>query len=146
MKENIAVIFGGISVEHDISVITGLQVLANLDRQRDNIIPIYIAKDGRFLTDERFWNIESFAGEDNFGKAKQVILGNGGNLFWVKGKKAKLLCKIDFAYLALHGGRGENGCVQGLLDCCGVRYSSSDCYASNICMNKNVKISMLKLL
>lgn len=136
MKENIAVIFGGVSVEHDISVITGLQVLANLDRQRDNIIPIYIAKDGRFLTDERFWNIESFAGEDSFGKAKQVILGNGGNLFWVKGKKAKLLCKIDFAYLALHGGMGENGCVQGLLDCCGVRYSSSDCYASNICMNK----------
>ncbi|MGN0798330.1 MAG: D-alanine--D-alanine ligase family protein [Christensenellales bacterium] len=136
MKRNVAVFFGGVSVEHDISVITGLQVLANLDRERENVIPIYIAKDGRFLTDEKFWDIESFADGGNFAKAKQVILGEGGRLFWEKGKRAKLLCKIDFAYLALHGGMGESGCVQGLLDCCGVKYSSCDCHASSVCMNK----------
>ncbi len=136
MKQNVVVLFGGVSVEHDISIITGSQVLANLDRERDNIIPIYISKDGRFLTDENFWDVTYFAKEQNFSKAKQVFFAAGGNLFCIKGKKAKLLCKVDFAYLALHGGMGESGSVQGLLDCAGVKYSSCDSFASGVCMNK----------
>lgn len=136
MKQNVVVLFGGVSVEHDISIITGSQVLANLDRERDNIIPIYISKDGRFLTDENFWDITYFSKEQNFSKAKQVFFSAGGNLFCMKGKRAKLLCKVDFAYLALHGGMGESGSVQGLLDCVGVKYSSCDSFASGVCMNK----------
>ncbi len=136
MKQNVVVLFGGVSVEHDISIITGSQVLANLDREKDNVIPIYISKDGRFLTDENFWDITYFAKEQNFSKAKQVFFASGGNLFCVKGKRAKLLCKVDFAYVALHGGMGESGSVQGLLDCSEIRYSCCDNFSSGVCMNK----------
>ena len=136
MKQNIVVLFGGVSVEHDISIITGSQVLANLDRERDNIIPIYISKDGKFLTDENFWDVTYFSKEQNYSRAKQVFFATGGNLFCIKGKRAKLLCKVDFAYLALHGGMGESGSVQGLLDCVGIKYSSCDSFSSGVCMNK----------
>ena len=136
MKQNVVVLFGGVSVEHDISIITGSQVLANLDRKKNNIIPIYISKDGRFLTDENFWDVTYFAKEQNFSKARQVFFASEGNLFYTKGKKAKLLCKVDFAYVALHGGMGESGSVQGLLDCVGIKYSCCDNFSSSVCMNK----------
>lgn len=144
MKQNVVVLFGGVSVEHDISIITGSQVLANLDREKDNIIPIYISKDGKFLTDENFWDITYFSKEQNFSKVKQVFFATGGNLFCIKGKRAKLLCKVDFAYLALHGGMGESGSVQGLLDCVGIKYSSCNSFASGVCMNKFCTKTMAK--
>lgn len=137
MKQNVVVLFGGVSVEHDISIITGLQVLANLDRRRDKIIPIYVSKEGVFLTDERFWNVETFAQGGDFHKAKQVVFAPGGNVFCIKGKRAKFVCKADFAYVAMHGGMGESGSVQGLLDCCGIKYSCCDPFASCVCMNKH---------
>ena len=136
MKQNVVVLFGGVSVEHDISIITGSQVLASLDRERENVIPIYISKEGKFLTDENFWDVTYFAKEQNFSKAKQVFFASNGNLFCIKGKRAKFLCKVDFAYVALHGGMGESGSVQGLLDCAGIKYSSCDNFSSSICMNK----------
>ena len=49
---NVAVVFGGISVEHEVSVITGLQVIENLDKEQYNPIPIYISKEGRFYSGE----------------------------------------------------------------------------------------------
>src|SRR5579859_5436135 len=60
MKKRIGVIFGGKSPEHEVSVITGLQVIENIDVQKFDVLPIYVAKDGRWFSGPELLNIESY--------------------------------------------------------------------------------------
>lgn len=136
-KKNILVIFGGKSVEHDISIITGVQTLNAINKNKYNIIPIYISKDNVWYTSVKFFNIKTFANKSfDLKKEKKVVLCSGGRLFIEKSKKLKFLSFVDFALLACHGNNGENGQLQGFLDMCNVAYSSPDVLSSAICMNK----------
>ncbi|NCB48425.1 MAG: D-alanine--D-alanine ligase [Clostridia bacterium] len=135
-KQVVAVIFGGKSVEHDISIITGEQVLCNLNIEKYEVLPIYISKQNEWYFSKTFFDINTFSENEAFKQCKKVCLGQKGNLFVVKGKKQKLFKKIDFAFLALHGNLGENGSIQGLLEMCDVPYSSPNVFGSSVCMNK----------
>ena len=78
---NIAVIFGGKSVEHEVSVITGLQALHALDKSRYNPIPLYIAKDESFYTGENLKDIESFRDLNKaLAEATRVVRAKDGNI------------------------------------------------------------------
>ncbi len=70
VKENIAVVFGGKSTEHDISIITGLQTFANIDREKFNVIPIYIYRNGEMFTGKKLGEVETYA---NFNKNDKQI-------------------------------------------------------------------------
>lgn len=59
-KLNVAVIFGSRSVEHDVSIITGIQVMQNLNKDKYNVIPVYITKGGCWLTGDYLKNIDNF--------------------------------------------------------------------------------------
>lgn len=145
-KRNVAVIFGGKSVEHDISIITGVQTLNSLDKTKFNIFPIYISKNGTWYTSNEFFNIKTFTNL-NFLQNKstqKVSLINQGILLLHNKKKTIEHTKIDFAFLAMHGGFGENGALQGFLDVCGVSYSSPNVYSSSVCMNKVATKILLK--
>jgi len=143
-KRNVIVLFGGKSVEHDISIITGVQTLNAINKRKNNIIPIYITKNGDFLSSEAFFNIKTFS-NNNLSKInyKKVILTNDSYLYFYKGKKLKQWLKVDFAFLATHGGLGENGELQGFLDICNIAYSSSNVLSSSIGMNKLVAKQIL---
>ena len=143
-KRNVIVLFGGKSVEHDISIITGVQTLNAINKIKNNIIPIYITKNGDFLSSEAFFNIKTFS-NNNLNKInyKKVILTNDSYLYFYKGKKLKQWSKVDFAFLATHGGLGENGELQGFLDVCNIAYSSSNVLSSSIGMNKLVAKQIL---
>ncbi|MFR4554567.1 MAG: D-alanine--D-alanine ligase, partial [Peptoniphilus sp.] len=84
--ENIGVIFGGRSVEHEVSVITGMQIIENMDKSKYNPIPIYISKDGKFLSGESLKNFKSYKDQD-FHDGVEVFFkpeyGNK-NLYYVK--------------------------------------------------------------
>ena len=136
-KKNVCVIFGGKSPEHDISIITGVQVLHALDENRFNILPIYITKEGDFLLNQDYFDISVFANIERV-NGKSVIFSQGKKLLSIKGNKAKTICQIDFAFLALHGGGGEGGEVQGMLDSCGVPYSSAGVLGSAISQSKTL--------
>ena len=147
VKSNVAVVFGGRSVEHDISIITGVQTLNALDKQKYNILPIYLNKEGRFLTSNSFFNIKTFSNDKflyNDTKLKQLTFGFDGWLYLYKNKKLVKFKKIDFVFLATHGGEGENGSLQGYLDICSIPYSSSNCLSSAICMNKLITKQILE--
>ncbi len=137
-KKNVAVIFGGKSVEHDISIITGVQTLNSLDKNKYNIYPIYISKDENWYTSNNFFNIKTFAESDflHNKNIKKISLINGGILLLHNKKKPTEYAKINFAFLSTHGGSGEKGALQGFLDMCGVAYSSPNVFSSSICMNK----------
>lgn len=144
--QNIAVIFGGKSVEHDISIITGLQVLMNLDREKYNVVAVYMSKKNKFYIGKDLEDIE-FYKQDNFERQlKEVVILNGGILARVGKLGIKKICRLDFVFLALHGGVGEGGSVQGLLDVFGVKYSSPDVLGSSIGQNKHLTKLLCKSL
>lgn len=137
IKKNIAVIFGGRSVEHDISIITGIQVLCALDKDKYNIIPIYISKDNHFYTGKQLFDINTFSMFNFEKKLSKINFSNyDQSISILKGRFQKLKSKIDFAFLALHGGLGEGGGVQGLLQTCNIPFSTCGVLGSSICMNK----------
>jgi len=124
---NIGMVFGGVSPEHEVSVISCLQAAAALDKSRYNPIPVYIAKDGTWYTGEKLLNIESYKDLDALRKeAVRVILDPGkfGTLDLVEARPQGLFggrarrYRIDVMFLGLHGGEGETGdckvCVKRL--------------------------------
>ena len=130
--QNIAVIFGGRTVEHDISVITGMGIIKNISAKY-NVIPIYISKGGVWLTGEHLKNAKVYNTEPN-GKLCSIPLDEPYLVYKVGLKKVKT--KIDCAVLALHGGDYEGGAVQGVLELAGVPYTSTDVLGSALCMDK----------
>ena len=145
MRENIAVIFGGKSVEHDISIITGLQCLNNLSKKY-NVIPVYLQHDGTWVVGENLDTVETYL---NFKKnAKKLCRASllMGTPYLLKEKRAKFVekIKIDCAVLATHGKFVEDGCLQGALELCGIPYTSCSVLSSAACMDKAITKLILK--
>jgi D-alanine-D-alanine ligase len=140
----IAVLFGGRSLEHDVSVVSGLQVLHALDPARCAALPIYIDHANRWWMGDDLWHRETFkAGGPDRSRLTEMMLAPGfgastlvpaGGSFHVPGRAAR----IDVFVPVLHGTFGEDGCVQGLLDLGGCAYVGSGVLASAIGMNKRV--------
>lgn len=129
--KNIVVMYGGDVVEHDISVITAIQILNNIDKNLYNIIPVYIDKNSFFII-KNASNIEYYS---NFtpNYHKKVYFENG-YMYYDKLFRKKI--SIDCCLLAVHGGMYEGGSLQGYLDICKIPYTSCSSISSNICMNK----------
>ncbi|MDY3095639.1 MAG: hypothetical protein SOW53_04490, partial [Eubacteriales bacterium] len=136
---NIAVFFGGRSCEHDISIITGVQVLNALgDGYR--VLPVYM-KDGGFYTSDLMTDVGFFE-NPNLKKATRIWLIDGS--FYTR--KGMLLLKKetpDVALICCHGGEGENGVLQGFLEYNGVPYTSAGLIASSVCMDKSIAKQLL---
>lgn len=132
---NIVVLFGGESCEHDISIITGVQLLNNINKDIYNVIPIYIKKDGTWWTGESLFDIDNFP---NYLKdLKEITLASSTNCLYIKKKKKMIFYKtIDMCFLCLHGKGVEDGVVSGILENSKIPYSSSSILASSICMDK----------
>lgn len=132
---NLAVFFGGESCEHDISIITGLQLISKVNEYLYNVIPIYITKSGEWITGENLKDLDNFP--DNLGKTKNIGLIAGDASLYIKNKnKLKKYLTIDIAILCLHGINGEDGSVASILNLSKVPYSSCDIFSSAICMDK----------
>ena len=129
LKTNVAIFFGGASVEHDISVLTGLQVINAIDNSIYNIYPIYIDRDGKWFLKRGVKDVFSVKRI----KGKRVFLMGGDSALYSKHKK---ICDIHVALLAMHGRLGEDGALQGILECSGIPYTSSNIKASAITMDK----------
>ena len=123
----IAVIFGGKSNEHTISVATGVQAFLELRKNYD-VMPIYIDKNGVW----RSGKINERPILKNLKRGKEVKFISGQKVFLVGCRKYRIECAI----LCLHGLNGEDGSVQGLLKSLGIPFSGSDVFASAICLDK----------
>jgi D-alanine-D-alanine ligase len=135
-KLNVAVIFGGISFEHDISKISAANIIANMDDARYNILPIYINKKGEWLLYEgRINNFESFEFE-KYG-TKVFISPNRANKGLMRIALDKLrLIPIDVVFPVLHGQYGEDGAIQGLLELSGIPYVGCSVLTCALAMDK----------
>lgn len=130
MKINLAVIFGSKSVEHEVSIITGLQVIQNADKEKYNIIPIYINKAGNWFTGNDLLKIENYKDIANLEKRLQPIKTN--------------IINADVVFPAMHGTYGEDGTLQGLLEMANIPYVGPGVTGSAIGMDKIMQKDVLK--
>ena len=141
MKTNVAVFFGGVSVEHDISVITGLQALKVLDSSKYKIMPIYITKQGYWRLYDKIESMEDLKTR----RPKKVFLVSGDNNLYEKiGLFNMRLGQVHCALLCMHGASGEDGVLQGVLSASGIPYTSADIKGCAVTMDKHFCKMLLK--
>lgn len=140
---NVMVIFGGKSVEHDISIITGVLTTNVLDGVF-NVIPVYISKNGEWFYGERLKNLSFFKNE-NLKKCKRATFKTGqAYLYELKGNKVKGGIKIDCAVNCVHGVNGEDGMLSGVMQSLNIPLASPDIFCSSVTMDKERTKILLK--
>ncbi len=144
MKTNVAVFFGGRSVEHEISVLSALQAINAFNKDKYNIIPIYITKEGRWITGEELLNV------DNYRDMKKLIENcqevfmrpeyGDFNLYKANGglfsRKNPIVAELHVAIPVLHGTNGEDGIFEGLLETTGIPFAGCNTLSSANGMDK----------
>ncbi len=139
-KLNLAVIFGSRSVEHEVSVVTALQVIQNIDKSKYNVIPIYIDKRGHWHTGKALLEIKNYQDETKLlSRLSQINLKNQEIQTSPISKT-----KIDVAFVAIHGTYGEDGTLQGLLEMAQIPYTGSGVTGSALGMDKIMQKDVFK--
>lgn len=139
MKIRLGVIFGGETVEHEVSVISAVQAMNKLDKEKYEIIPIYITKDRKFYTGKMLTDIEVFQDMGLIKKyAKEVVLyeNNGRFVLGTKGLIRKEVAELDIVLPVVHGTNVEDGVLQGYLTTIGIPFAESDSYAACVGQDK----------
>lgn len=146
----IAVFFGGRSPEHDISVMTGQQVMAALDPDLFRVVPVYIHPSGQWLTGDRLFKaFQTIPGVSDSGiDPVHLVMGDGGRAALMIGVQGRLfqrprLITPDCVIPAFHGVQGEDGCFQGLMEMAGIPYAGMRVMASALLMDKMATKDML---
>jgi D-alanine--D-alanine ligase len=133
-KKKIAVVFGGNNAEKEVSLESGRNVIYKLSKNKYDIFPLFLSKDLKFYnilniqlvcdsTEEIYLSIDS---------SQEIKLDD--------------ISQFDFLFIALHGGIGENGTLQGILNFFNVPYNGSNVLASSLCMDKGKTNEYLKKL
>lgn len=150
MKINVGVFLGGVSVEHEISVISAIQAIYAIDKERFNIIPIYITKNGFMVTGNNLLDIENYKNTEKLiASCDQITITRQGKdvfLFKIPSKRFSnnIVGKVDIAFPIVHGTNCEDGTIQGLFEILRLPYVGSDILASSLCMDKIMMKHVLK--
>ena len=137
----VALIFGGRSAEHEISIISAQSIAANIDAEHYRVLPIYITHDGNWLfegiaRDVLNLNLSALLRTSSLeaatAKLRDMVERNNQKPFDLDFRAAG----IEVAFLALHGTYGEDGRIQGFLDTCGIPYTGCGVLSSALTMDK----------
>jgi len=138
MRRRVAVLFGGCSVEHEISVITALQLMEAMDTLDYDIVPVYVDQKGHWYAGKELLKREFYDGLpgclENITKVTLLPQPGVGGLTILKNMK---VIPIDIIFLAFHGKYGEDGCVQGLIEMADIPYTGCGVLTSAVTMNKS---------
>lgn len=140
----VAVLFGGRSVEHDVSIVTGQQIMAAFPADRYEVLPVYITRDGRWFTGAPLLDLKNF-GDDSLLESAGIeacLLSpdtrhHGLIINPLAGRFSRSrVQRIDVVFPALHGSHGEDGNLQGLLELADIPYVGCATLGSALCNDK----------
>ncbi|MBR1585100.1 MAG: D-alanine--D-alanine ligase [Clostridia bacterium] len=146
-KMQLGVIYGSRTCEHDVSIISAVQLMRSVDREKYDVIPVYIDRKGQWFTGPALLDMKTYTSFDPYGKGitpvqLDLTAGSGALLHYVPAKglfgggKEEVVARIECAIPVMHGLHGEDGSLQGLLELAGLPYASSGVTASAIGMDK----------
>ncbi len=150
MKTRVALMFGGKSVEHEVSVISGIQAYLSMDTEKYDVIPVYLTKKNEMYVGEKIGKIEYYKDINGLLKDSQrVIMMNENDHIMLTPYLQKLFGKkeeqeIDIVFPVVHGTNVEDGALQGYFKTLGVPFVGCDVTASAIGMDKFVMKTVLK--
>ncbi|MDE6417905.1 MAG: D-alanine--D-alanine ligase, partial [Duncaniella sp.] len=142
MKTNIGVFFGGRSTEHEISILSASQAMAAIDREKYDVTPIYISKQGRYYTGDALMDVKNYKNIPALlEKCSQVYMEpsyGDYNLYRVKKGMFTnpVVTTLDVAIPVLHGSNVEDGIFEGVLESIGIPYAGCNTLASANGMDK----------
>ena len=146
-KIQLGVMFGSRSCEHEVSIISAVQLMRAADRQLYDVIPIYISKKGEWFTGDALFEISAYTPFDENRKGVvrvnlDITSGSGALTRLEHGKgllgkdREVIVARLDCVIPVFHGMHGEDGTIQGLLELCNIPYASSGVGASAMGMDK----------
>ena len=150
MKIKLGVFFGGKSVEHEVSIITALQAIENIDKEKYDVVPVYIAKNNKMYCGDLIDDIKQYIHIDNLlNLSTQVTLAQKDNkVVLLKTNKkfyeSEIYDYIDVAFPIVHGTNVEDGTLQGYLKMFNLPYVGCDVTSSAVGMDKYVSKVLLK--
>ncbi len=143
MKTNIGVFFGGRSTEHEISVISASQAMAAIPREKYDVTPIYISKEGRWFTGAELLDVKNYRDPKALtARCTEVYMAPIFGDYNLYGRKPKLfggnpvVAKLDVVIPVLHGSNGEDGIFEGVLDSIGIPYAGCNVLSAANGMDK----------
>ncbi len=136
---NIGVLFGGKSVEHDISILSAIQVINALDKKY-KVIPLYLTKDNMLASGDRYKELETFKNKLLIKEQEyaNLIKTKMGNYLLFNNKKFKNKLKIDLILPIVHGKGVEDGNISGFLEILNIPYISSPTLPASLCQDKEI--------
>lgn len=143
-KLNVAVVFGSRSVEHEVSIVTALQIIENINKEKYNVIPVYIDKKGTWWTGPTLKDIETFKNLSLDAHATrnltEVSLPRHVDARELMPRNVPFFSRqpipVDIFFPALHGTFGEDGTIQGLFDIARMPYVGCGVGAAALSMDK----------
>lgn len=132
---------GGRSPEHEISVLSGQQVVANLNKNKYEVLPIVISKSGKWqlTSKEEIVKLESPIGLK--GTSREIVLSTNRQ---IKETTEIKNSNVDVVFIAMHGPYGEDGTIQGMLELSNIKYTGSGVLSSSLCMDKEFFRQLMK--
>jgi len=142
----VAVVFGGQSTEHTVSCVSAASVLANLDQERFEVLPVGITPQGAWVlgpADPATLQIQDRK-LPTVSSGTALTLPTSGDLVVLeRGREGEVLSAVDVVFPVLHGAYGEDGTIQGLLEMVGLPYAGAGVLASAVAMDKEFTKKLL---
>ena len=132
----VAVFFGGVSQEHDVSVLTGVLTLNCLDKERYIGVPVYVDREGKWFTGDALGKVSFFKRYDEKKLVRVSVLCGEDALYAKKGGSFKKICDVYCAINCLHGRNGEDGSLAGVMRMCKIPFASPDLFSASASMDK----------
>ena len=149
MKIKVGILFGGDSVEHEVSIITAVQAMHYLDKNKYEAVPIYIDKERNWYTGEELKNMETYKDMELLKNSlPKVCLTKKDNEFVLiktKGIFNKVVNTIDVAFPIVHGKGVEDGSLAGYLDTLGIPYVGCDMLGASLGQDKVVQKQIMQI-
>ena len=150
MKTNVAVFYGCRSVEHEVSIISAVQAMRAMDKEKYEITPVYVTKEGEMYTGESLFTIEEYRNlPELLKKSRRVQFLRENGKVVMQYESSGLFAKkksvfIDVAFPIVHGTNCEDGTIQGLFEYLNIPYVGCDILSSAVGMDKAVFKDVLK--
>lgn len=146
-KLQLGVIYGSRSCEHEVAIISALQLMRNVNREKYDVIPVYISQSGVWYTGDVLMDMKTYTPFDPYNKGlKKVHLdltaGSGALLHFAPkkglfgGMTQEVVAHLDCVIPVMHGAHGEDGTLQGLLEMANLPYTSTGVLGSSIGLDK----------
>ena len=148
MRKRVAVLFGSRSVEHEVSIVKAMQIFESIDRDKYEVIPVYIDKQGKWNVGKDLDKLESYKNLELVSKNKLVEFRMPSrveeNSLLPVSSFLRGSLKIDVVFPAIHGTYGEDGTLQGMLELAGIPYVGCGVTASAVGMDKVIQKALFE--